>query len=1071
MKRTAFGMFAMFCILLLNASLALGQVTTASILGTVQDTSNAVVAGVTVTVLNLGTGATRTLTTDELGRFSATSLPIGNYEVTAERAGFKKAVRAGITLAIGQYAVVDFTLAVGQVSEEVTVTGEPPLVQTTSNTVGALVDPTQMADLPLNGRNFDQLTFLTPGVQQVTSGLSIGFTSRNTRTSVAGGRPDGALILIDGANTQNFWNNGGGASVIGTSLGMDAIAEFETITNTADAEYGGGGQVVNAVTKSGTNSLHGTAFEYFRNSAMDARNYFDPLSGPALFHRNQFGVALGGPIKKNKTFFFANYEGLIARTGVSLNQPVPDANAHNGLLPIGPGGTLEAVPVDPTVAKILQLYPMPNGPELGGGIAQWFGSADLPVNEHYVVGKIDHSFSDKDTFSGRYVFDNGYLSQPQIIQTSTYDNPDQEHLRNQYVMFHYTKILSNGVINNAAFNFVRTKQTVQDTACGERCSSTLYSQLQSIPGHSLSEDIIGGGEIAQIGALPQYPANYYMNNYQVTDNVSWTKGKHSLKFGGEVDRIYTNWITAFLNGGQWNFTSMQSFLEGQPLTVIGDLPDSSNPKNYFHQTLVQMYIQDAWKVTKRLTVNAGLRYEPSSNPSAVNGLTVVGAMPEGFGLNPDLHLSYDRQSHLFDNNPSLHNFDPRVGFAWDVFGDGKTSLRGAYGIFHSVIMPRTYTAFARLPPYEQLNFVFMPAWPNPFANEPPVVPPSITETPNATDVKTPYMEQWNLNIERSLFKETVLTVGYVGSRGIHLFLTDDANAPVPCVAPCDGSPANVPAGVLYRAPGLPNQNTAFGSVDLKFPLGYSYYDSLQVSAQRRFSKGLQLQLSYTWAHSIDNSSATFGWENYNSGIPGVSEPFNINSDRGDSSFDNRHNFTGNAVYSLPFHGNKLVDGWQVGTIVAVRSGPPFTVDNGFDQANTGRVYFNNRPNLNPGYSNNPVTGNPKQWYNPAAFSLQPNGTLGDLGRNTLRGPALRDADFSVMKGTKLHENLDMEFRAEFFNIFNHANFDIPPYGQGIVFTGATGPNQSVGIPNPTAGLILDTITTSRQIQLSLRFNF
>jgi hypothetical protein len=446
-------------------------------------------------------------------------------------------------------------------------------------------------------------------------------------------------------------------------------------------------------------------------------------------------------------------------------------------------------------------------------------------------------------------------------------------------------------------------------------------------------------------------------------------------------------------------------------------------------------------------------------------------MPDGFGLNPDLHLSYNRQSHVFDNNPSLHNVDPRFGFAWDVFGDGNTSLRGAFGIFHSVIMPRTYTAFARLPPYEQLNFVFMPAWPNPFANEPPVVPPSITETPNATDVKTPYMEQWNLNIERSLFKETVLTVGYVGSRGIHLFLTDDANQPTPCVAPCNGSPANVPAGVLYRAPGQPNQNPAFGSVDLKFPLGYSYYNSLQVSARRRFSKGLQLQLSYTWAHSIDNSSSTFGWENYNSGTAGVSNPWNINSDRGASSFDVRQNFTGNAVYNLPFHGNKLVDGWQVGTIVAVRSGPPFTAQNGFDQDNTGSVYYNNRPNLNPGYSNNPVTGNPKQWFNPAAFSLQPNGTLGDLGRDTLRGPALRDADFSVMKGTKFSENLDMEFRVECFNMFNHANFDIPPAGQGIVFTGATGPNQSVGILNPTAGLILDTITTSRQIQLSVRFNF
>ncbi len=1023
--------------------LVLAQVATATISGTIKDETGAILPRVAISIKNLDTGITRTAVTDEQGRYHAPNLALGSYEVQAELQGFQTGVRSGITLTVGREVIVDFTLKVGEITEKLIVTGEAPLVETTSATVAALVDERQMRDLPLNGRNYDQLALLVPGVQQFKTGQAASFMGRGLKISVAGARPEGQGILLDNTNIQGFWNLGAGASIAGTTLGVEAIREFETITNTYSAEFGrAGGAVINAVTRSGTNELHGSVFEFHRNDNLDARNFFDPGKNPPEFKRNQFGFYLGGPIRRNKTFFFANYEGLRENLGLTRIARVPDEAARRGLLPDprNPGSFINVV-ISPAVTPILAVFPLPNGRNFGNGTAELISTRSRPIDEDFFVVRIDHSISDSDSIFGRYSFDDAALVEP-FSNTDVPGFPEGSVARNQYITLEEKKIISPSLLNVARFSFVRTKHAASNTS--------EFSALQFFPGRQVGAINIGG--IGSTGASILTPFQFIMNTFTISDDVSYIAGGHSMKFGLEIQRIQNNYFLDFFSGGQYTFNNLRDFLENRPFSFIGALPGKLDTHRGWRQTLLGFYFQDNYKISPKLTLNLGLRYEFSTNPTEAHGKLF-------HLIDPFRDPEFTKVEHVFAKNPSLRNWGPRFGFAWDPFGNRKFSIRGGFGMFYNQILPRTYAHIAFNPPFTILGFSLFPSFPNPVEKGIAGLRPSVTPVTSFSVHATPYMMQYNLNIEKEIFGDTVFRIGYVGSRGAHLFLGRDLNAFVA---------QRLPDGRRFRPVGAPRPNPNFGTLALKFPDANSVYNSLQMAVNRRLSRGLQFQVAYTLSKAIDDISSTFISENLGSPDTLMEPEGDRSRDRSLSNHDIRQNLTANFIYNLPFGSGRLFGGWQISNIISVSSGAPFTIQNAFDRGNTGSNARHDRPNLRPGASNNPRLGIPDRWFDTAAFELQEAGTFGNLGRNTAIGPGLVNFDFALLKTIRLQglsEDFAIQFRAEFFNIFNRANFAIPVRTNLAVFTDPS------GIPNRSAGRITETVTTARQVQFGLKVLF
>ena len=1045
-------------VLSLLAATVWAQVT-ASIVGTVRDSSGAVIPGTAVTVKNLETGAVRTVIADEQGYYRALSLSVGLYEVAAGKTGFKTQLRTGINLVVGQEAVVAMNLEVGEVQQAVTVTAEAPIVNTTTASTAGVVGEREIKDLPLNGRSFDDLIALNPGTSKpsLLSNKGSGITSAGT-FSVAGRRGTDNLFLLNGIEYS-------AASIIGTTpggvggqlLGIDAVREFNVQANTYGAQYGkrAGGQV-SVVTKSGGNQLHGSLFEFMRNETLDARDFFDKKKKPA-FRRNNFGGSAGGPIRKDKTFIFGSYEGLRERLTTTNPNFVPDANARRGFLPIGPDGALVDVGLAPGVAPFFALWPELDGTELGlgGGIASVSALGKNPVREDFGTVRVDHVFSEKDQISGSHTIDDSEA-------TFSDQNPRSGTLltqRMQVASLAETRTFSPSIINTARIGFSRAV-----FFAGNGPQISLPQSLSLIAGKPFGQMVVGGSvtsgsisaSLSRFGGVSQ-GIPQIRNLFTYSDSLQMVKGKHLINFGATGERLQAYGRTVFNGNGAISFSDLQSFLRGR----VGDFRGLAEETSWTHAQQWQggWYVDDTIQVLPNFTLRLGLRHE------FTNAWTVK---PRGRGVNwllgPDGVVQTEMLPgpSVFTENNAKFLFGPRIGLAWDPFGKGKTSIRAGFGTHYNFI--------------DDLNFMS----PQPASvalvnlQLPFQLVRAVTQLPPGSqgvnmvapgDAKTPTVQAWTFSIEQRLTESSALTVNYAGSSGYHFLINAELNAvrPVICSSSLGNCPAGLPNGTQFFPAGARRRNPNLAGANAFWAVGNSKYHSLQIDLRQRYSRGLTFRANYSVSKALDNGSHLTGsfFTNCSNKIQDESRP---SADNAPACYDIPQRFSFSSSYELPLGSGmrgaagKLLGGWRLNGIVSAQSGAPFTPLVPFNNSRNGNSTTTERPSVNPNFSGPVILGTPDKWFNPNAFVLPPAGTFGNLGRNTLRNPGLANVDMSLFKDTGLGEKLNLEFRAEFFNLFNRVNLGPPSVA---TFT-------TSGAPTSSAGVITRTLTTSRQIQLGLK---
>jgi hypothetical protein len=1092
------------------------------------DSSGAALVGAAVTVTNEGTSVSQSTVSDAQGRYSVPQLPIGIYDVEAKLTGFQTVVHKGITLTVGASPVVDFSLPVGNVSETINVEGQVSQVETQSATVSTLVSAEQVSQLPLNGRNYTQLLELAPGVQVINNGASGGgvagaFYGAQQNFSISGSRPEGQAFLIDNEDVRDFWEHGPGSAALGTTLGIEGLQEFQVLTGTYGAQFAGSGAVLNAATKSGTNDLHGSVYEFLRNSALDSRNFFDfqnngtihptPVEKPQ-FRQNQFGGSVGGPIVKDKLFFFANYEGLRNSTGQTNNTFVPEpyvalgelpcsvqggafspknpacpsgasgtpGTVSNPILPIpgglGSGAGSQSAAAASTIAGILALYPSPTSTSPAndfGGYSGYTSTGAVTASENYFVGRVDYNFSSKDSIFGRYVSDRANRLNPFSGSLVIPDWPEKDNSANQYFTLQERRIVSATVVNLVRFNYTRTFETAATTTP----PNPLLQFVSGFPDGTIAAGCPGCGGLGANTGLPYYIAQ---NKFGGGDDLAWSHGAHNFKVGVAITRVQSNISAPFVNGGSVAFLTEQLFMTGQPYLFLGTYPGHNNSAREFREIDYAPYFEDDWKVTSKLTLNLGIRYDYATNPTGSPLNTIISppfadATPYFTYAGGRYANGFTPVSHVFKSNPNAANLEPRIGLAWDPFADHKTSIRAGFGIYHDQIAPRLYASnYYLAPPYASaLNFAFFLPFPNPFPGFVAGGPTGqITEFAGVDYLtsSSPYEMQYDLTVQREVLRGTVLSVGFIGSQGRHLFSEVDRNPPECSTYPDCSNPKTVVFSgpridsTINPATGVPY----FSSLSTATAQQTSNYNSLQVALNHQFSHSFSGQASYTYSKCLTTGSASSGLEQ---GIFEQADPYNRLYDYGLCSFDVRHSFVTNGVYNLPFKGNRLVSGWQFTTILRANTGLPVTIQETPDIANLQAIQ-GDRPNYSgtcPG-GKDQVLGKWYNWFNGSCYTAQAAGTLGNVGRSSITGPGVLNLDASIIKNTKLWERLDTQFRAEFFNVLNHTNF-AQPSSYGVVISNPSGPgyvDAPSGLPGQS-GSIGVTSTIARQIQFALKLTF
>jgi len=1066
------------------------QVAGATLSGVVTDASGAVIPNATISIKNTATGLTRTVSTGGAGFYSMPNILPGSYDITASAAGFSTKSETGITLEVGARQVLDLSLQLGQVTENVQVTGATPTIQLETSTISTVVNSTTVRELPLNGRSWTDLASLQPGVVPVqTHALQDVNRGYGSQVSISGSRPQQNNYRLDGVSLNDY-ANGGPGSVLGGNLGVDAIQEFSVLTTNSSAEYGkSSGGVVNALTRSGTNQFHGSAYEFLRNSALDARNFFDTTIPP--FKRNQFGAAAGGPIRKDQTFAFGDYEGIRQSLGMTSVNTVPSPAARTGQLCSVPGTppacTPATVTVDPGAQKYLSLFALPNGPIVGNGDLGIFTVQQQQITaENFFTGRVDHRFSEKDSLFGTYMFDKTPQTQP-----DPYNVVLLSYLtKRQVFILEQNHIFSPSLVNSVRIGYSRDSSDGQQTTKAINPAAADPS-LGPVPGHDAAKLSVAGLATFGGGLGAQDNFRYRWNSFQVYDDAFLSKGLHSLKFGAAIEREQLNELAIADPNGAFSFGSLSDFLTGMPQVFTAAFPKLLTERG-LRQTIFGLYAQDDWRWRPNLTLNLGLRYEMATVPAEVQGKL------------SNLYNLTDAIPHVgnpYFSNPTLRNFEPRVGFAWDPLRDGKTTVRGAFGVYDSLPLPYEFvTLIGRPAPFAEIGLATnLPAGSFP-AGAFSLLGPSHFEYGYVEHKpRRNYVLQWNVNIQRQLASDLTALIGYVGSRGLHQpFRTDDANVVIPTLTS---------SGYLWPSPigsGTPINPNA-GAIRFLNWRGDSYYDALELGVTKRMSHGLQIQSSYTWGKSIDTSSGVIAGDTLANAI---SSPlwFNLRLNRAVSEFNVGRSLVISGTWQLPQRQSLsgpvawAANGWELGTIYKANDGVPFTATFGTDGSPLGLNSSDpwDVPNrltspgcgslINPGNPNNYIKTqcfavpsapslafwrancdpNPPGVPAPGAVYPQCFNLRGNAGRGILTGPGISNLDFSVFKNNpikRISETFNFQFRAEVFNILNHTNFAVPssPSNTDIF--------DSTGARNGAAGLLTSTTTTSRQIQFAIKLSW
>jgi len=1024
----------------------------ASISGTITDLTGGALAGASVTVKNLETGAARIIAADEAGRYIASSLEVGMYEVRAEKEGFSAEIRTGISLAVGQQAEVDLTLRVGQLQDAVVVTEDSPVVSVTTRDISGLVGERQMKDLPLNGRSYDQLLTLNPGIVNYTSQRSGGIGTSNSVVgsmfSTSGRRPQENLYLLNGVeytSASEINNTPGGVS--GQLLGVDAVREFAVVKDSYGAEYGKRpGAQVNIVTASGTNQLHGNIYDFLRNSALDARNFFDQGVIPE-FQRNVFGASLGGPLRKDKTFLFGNYEGFRQNLGLSDLSLVPDAASRASAVA--------------SVKPLLALWPLANGPELltstgaPSGIAEAFTNPVQHIREDFGTARFDQIFTDRDAFAGVYTVDDSEAHSPTNNPYSLVDI----FLREQVASLSETHAFSPRTLNKATFGFSRGGFYFNG-------GTTVNLPGWIHPGQPVGAVVVGGGttlngasQITNGGTNAGSNLTAVRNLFTASDQVTFTHGRHSFDFGLWFQRLQANDNLIQDQFGQASFTNLQTFLQGKVSTYT--YAPSFTPLSW-RSIEGAFYAEDAIKLKPSVELRIGFRGEFTNGWNEAHGR----ASNYAFDAAGVIVTQPVAGNSPFTVNKAKFLPAPRISIAWSPFASKKTVIRAGAGLYYALLDNLSYR-LDQNGPYNTVfavkNIAFSSIAPDAVYAAAKIIPSGVQP-----DLRTPTVESWTLKVDQQLSPNTSLGVSYVGSHGYHEILSIDANLPNPTVCPASPCPASYPAGTLYYPQNAPLSNNALWNTTHWFSEGVSSYNGLAVDVNHRFGHGLQFRGAYTFSKALDDG------DNMNTSVATnspafVANPLQPKADYGRASFDIHHAAVLNATYELPFGRSKasdknswvkkLIGNWQVSGIETLQSGLPFTPQLSYNPSNDGDTRNPVRPSLNPNFTGQVIQGGPNRYFNPAAFIQPLPGTYGNAGRNILQGPGLAETDVSLGKKFSLSDRLDLQFRSEFFNVFNHTNFNTP---NPVVYASATGG------PSPTAGVITSTSTTSRQIQLGLK---